>query len=1287
MKKLAVLLVLMMTVLGVNRAAAWNFWTCDGFDKSSLSLFDDTKDVWSDLPKSVSGTGPVVWKFTLKPTTTTLPWKWHYQGNTWRAQGLTIDCSDDKLNAWEDLNDTKNEGQNQFTNLTVGTEYVITMQAKSEAENWIMKVKVEKASFTGGDLTYTVSVSVPEAWNTFITYNGYSVLSGEEWLTPANGKIHVAEGKVPTKFRLEECNLKDGFNTNYITLPGEGDLTLTDGVYTGSVAACNVDTYTLVVNNYADAPAAPKVEFTTAPFKAPAPVIEGSKYTYTLYTNKATAEGIKATVNDSEYLTLKANTPQTLTIEAPKPAEPDPVDPNRYVVRLCGENMNMFPGGFDDNGVGTNNIMTTTDGITYTYTVDVTSGTHTNQWGFGLRVHDNTVDKSSMWLSSEAPVFKPGTPVTVKTGIAHNIAFAPTFTENTRLLFTYTRTGGADDVTGTLKVECTSLASTPVVYSPAANYDGFNFDNVTISVVGSDNQTRTYAVDGTAKTSLTAADIKSATLSGVVLPEQFAACADNFDWTLDVTESNGALNFALAAQQARQAYFAFHDGSGFGAPATVKVKPVHGQEFSAVACTKPAPRSAARRAAAADSDGNYWYAVATNKSIPVPVAEGENAVADTKVAITFEQATVTFVPSDAAKNNGFAEQTATLPAALPANQVVTEVTQSAAHTWPTLYLCGGINEWKIDSPVEYNSTDGIYYIDNLRSFKNGQGGITSFGSKISTAKGSWDIFNKSLLGISSTNIVLEVDKTYDYKVGLYGDIIVPDRSTAADGKDLKYTLEIDMTKGTMVLHLGRYRRTAKGAVVTIKQDENMHLVVESVDIPVRDACQAIHNWQNAFPTLLKDVVKQFNIDIKQGANKVASLVYKYGGEPASTPATIAPGEYTVVVSTIALDQYYNPNVYNVVNANEGAPSYLNTSFPLTVTAPGSKSQFAKGAVLAAQPVTLNGSVEMPAGIPGHSAPVCIDKANQYTYTFKPGMALADATNVSYKYTVNGVEVQPVSTNTEGYVTIGMLPFDASARSSAPLLLGITATYTLGGNEYTGATEYHAIARAPMSANAISMTPGQTKIYSTGGFYNASYYNVYTLAQPYTFEATNHAYFVGGVKVSTGDDFYTSTPPNWFDDFVYGTVGRNFDRTPRLYPETWATDMWQGSEIEVVFPHIMHVVKGNTADVKHGAANVEFVAYYPVVYNAALLGGSSSAARAAGDNQTVATLKQTYVATGNPITAATYASDNVMTGIANIDTDDNGAAEYYNLQGVRIANPTPGIYLMRQGGKVSKVVLQ
>lgn len=59
--------------------------------------------------------------------------------------------------------------------------------------------------------------------------------------------------------------------------------------------------------------------------------------------------------------------------------------------------------------------------------------------------------------------------------------------------------------------------------------------------------------------------------------------------------------------------------------------------------------------------------------------------------------------------------------------------------------------------------------------------------------------------------------------------------------------------------------------------------------------------------------------------------------------------------------------------------------------------------------------------------------------------------------------------------------------------------------------------------------------------------------------------------------------------------------------------------------------------------------------------------------------------GTPATM-TVASG-VQTGVESVGVDADGEAEYYTLQGVRVAKPAAGIYLRRQGGTVSKVLVK
>lgn len=51
------------------------------------------------------------------------------------------------------------------------------------------------------------------------------------------------------------------------------------------------------------------------------------------------------------------------------------------------------------------------------------------------------------------------------------------------------------------------------------------------------------------------------------------------------------------------------------------------------------------------------------------------------------------------------------------------------------------------------------------------------------------------------------------------------------------------------------------------------------------------------------------------------------------------------------------------------------------------------------------------------------------------------------------------------------------------------------------------------------------------------------------------------------------------------------------------------------------------------------------------------------------------------------ADGKLSGIDVIDADVDAPAEYYNLQGIRVENPGPGLYIVRQGGKTSKVLIQ
>lgn len=75
------------------------------------------------------------------------------------------------------------------------------------------------------------------------------------------------------------------------------------------------------------------------------------------------------------------------------------------------------------------------------------------------------------------------------------------------------------------------------------------------------------------------------------------------------------------------------------------------------------------------------------------------------------------------------------------------------------------------------------------------------------------------------------------------------------------------------------------------------------------------------------------------------------------------------------------------------------------------------------------------------------------------------------------------------------------------------------------------------------------------------------------------------------------------------------------------------------------------------------------------------------------------ATGKSVTFTATATNNIQTmkvivvpdGQSGIESvvaaDENAPVEYYNLQGVRVANPTAGLYIVKQGSKVSKAIIR
>lgn len=58
-----------------------------------------------------------------------------------------------------------------------------------------------------------------------------------------------------------------------------------------------------------------------------------------------------------------------------------------------------------------------------------------------------------------------------------------------------------------------------------------------------------------------------------------------------------------------------------------------------------------------------------------------------------------------------------------------------------------------------------------------------------------------------------------------------------------------------------------------------------------------------------------------------------------------------------------------------------------------------------------------------------------------------------------------------------------------------------------------------------------------------------------------------------------------------------------------------------------------------------------------------------------------------VQVAPISFEKVTTEIESVELDSNAPAEYYNLQGVRVSGEEPGLYIVRQGDKVAKVLVK
>ncbi len=141
------------------------------------------------------------------------------------------------------------------------------------------------------------------------------------------------------------------------------------------------------------------------------------------------------------------------------------------------------------------------------------------------------------------------------------------------------------------------------------------------------------------------------------------------------------------------------------------------------------------------------------------------------------------------------------------------------------------------------------------------------------------------------------------------------------------------------------------------------------------------------------------------------------------------------------------------------------------------------------------------------------------------------------------------------------------------------------------------------------------------------------------------------------------------------------------------DLFEGSKVLYsYYAQVIVEVKDN--EVASVTATQNYIGYYNNEYIALAVDGTNAEYIEGYDNGAYdGALKFDVTLTGHS-TYTVYATGTVTImwpaetdAITSVAADAQAEAVYYNLSGVRVANPTPGIYVVKQGNKVTKQVIR
>ena len=231
-----------------------------------------------------------------------------------------------------------------------------------------------------------------------------------------------------------------------------------------------------------------------------------------------------------------------------------------------------------------------------------------------------------------------------------------------------------------------------------------------------------------------------------------------------------------------------------------------------------------------------------------------------------------------------------------------------------------------------------------------------------------------------------------------------------------------------------------------------------------------------------------------------------------------------------------------------------------------------------------------------------------------------------------------------------------------------------GLEVTYKSSNEAVATVATDGNVTILTAGTTTITATS-------------EETEVFKAGEASYKLTVIDPNSTEDKIVFESLGYSDGTALTTVtkgkstltfakGSNSNNAPKYYVSDKTARLYSGNTLTIAVDESCYITE--------------------IVFGGSTLGALTASAGSYNNKTWTPTVARsdnkisnvTFTATGKPkFSSITVKYALIPSGIADIEAEENGVVEYFNLQGVRVDEPANGLYIRRAGNKVEKVIVR